>query len=254
MYVIDMGSIVGGIMSVIFIIFGGFQIMTARDDPDRLEKGRNRITWAVLGLILSVSTFVIIRVIANILQVPVFGPIVTNKVYAQETQPVATVQITGRVYDSASGEGLTHGDVYLYWNNDGKWEIWPGKEFNNQGNPQKPDENSEYNFLVTPGDYYVKAKSFGYHSVDSEKFVAQSQPVRVNLYLEQASALWRIIFAIGIVLFAGLMIYMVGKMAITFYKKRRIKQLVLQHAQMRSQQTEQVLYPQQDADANGEAK
>lgn len=32
-----------------FILWGGFQILTARDDPEKVKNGRKTIQWAVLG-------------------------------------------------------------------------------------------------------------------------------------------------------------------------------------------------------------
>jgi len=48
------------------IIYGGFQYMTAGGDASKVEKARKNITWAFIGVILAVSSFLIIRVVTGI--------------------------------------------------------------------------------------------------------------------------------------------------------------------------------------------
>lgn len=47
--------------AVFAIIYGGFTYMTAGGDPTKIQKGNQIITYAVIGLILSVASYSIVR-------------------------------------------------------------------------------------------------------------------------------------------------------------------------------------------------
>jgi hypothetical protein len=71
-YSIGLGFI-GGV-SVIFIILGGYFILTSQGDATRLATGRSYITYAVIGLLLAIFGFVFTNVIAvDILRIPGFN-------------------------------------------------------------------------------------------------------------------------------------------------------------------------------------
>lgn len=48
---------------VLFIIYGGFKLVTAQGNPGELEKGRSAILWAVIGGVIVLSAKIIINVI-----------------------------------------------------------------------------------------------------------------------------------------------------------------------------------------------
>jgi hypothetical protein len=71
-YSIGLGFI-GGV-SVIFIILGGYFILTSQGDATRLATGRSYITYAVIGLLLAIFGFVFTNIIAvDILRIPGFN-------------------------------------------------------------------------------------------------------------------------------------------------------------------------------------
>jgi small-conductance mechanosensitive channel len=47
-------------LGVIFIVYGGFVIMTAGGSGDRVEKGKGIIKAAVIGLVIALSAYLII--------------------------------------------------------------------------------------------------------------------------------------------------------------------------------------------------
>lgn len=66
-------GLIGG-LAVLFIIYGGYLILTSRGDPNQLNKGRTNITYAIVGLLLAIFGFVFIQIIAkDILKIPGFG-------------------------------------------------------------------------------------------------------------------------------------------------------------------------------------
>lgn len=72
LYTIGLGLI--GMVALLFIIYGGYQILMSRGDPDMLDKGRGYIMYAIIGLGLAVFGFVLLQIIAgDILRIPGFS-------------------------------------------------------------------------------------------------------------------------------------------------------------------------------------
>ncbi|MEK7573356.1 MAG: hypothetical protein AAB531_02920 [Patescibacteria group bacterium] len=71
-YAIGLG-LIGGV-AVLFIIYGGYIILTSQGDPAQLEKGKSYIYYAIAGVLLAIFGFVFVQVIAvNVLRIPGFG-------------------------------------------------------------------------------------------------------------------------------------------------------------------------------------
>lgn len=65
-------SIVSGV-ALVFLIYGGYQIMISRGNPDQLNKGKGYIYYSLAGLLLAIFGFVFIQVVfVNILHIPGF--------------------------------------------------------------------------------------------------------------------------------------------------------------------------------------
>jgi hypothetical protein len=70
-YRIGLGAIGG--LSLLFIIFGGYQMLTSSGDPEKLNNGKTFIFYALFGLLLTIFGYVFIEVIAvDILHIPGF--------------------------------------------------------------------------------------------------------------------------------------------------------------------------------------
>jgi hypothetical protein len=66
-------GLVGG-LSLLFIIMGGYIIMTSRGNPQQLNNGKSYLFYALIGLFLAIFGFLFIEVIAkNLLHIPGFG-------------------------------------------------------------------------------------------------------------------------------------------------------------------------------------
>lgn len=52
----------------LMILIGGFQILTAREDPKKLENGKTTIKYAVIGFVIILISKGVALVILNILQ------------------------------------------------------------------------------------------------------------------------------------------------------------------------------------------
>lgn len=71
-YGIGLGLI--GMVALIFIIIGGYYIMTSQGDPAKLQTGKSYITYSIVGVLLAIFGFVFIEVITgDILQIPGFN-------------------------------------------------------------------------------------------------------------------------------------------------------------------------------------
>lgn len=60
-----------GILSFVMILVGGFKILTSAGDPKGMAGGRQTITLAVVGIILSILSWLILVLIQNITGVDV---------------------------------------------------------------------------------------------------------------------------------------------------------------------------------------
>src|SRR5438132_1586668 len=63
-----------GMVGLLFLIYGGFQILTSGGDPNKLQKGKEYILYSIIGIVLAIFGFVFIEFIAGgILRIPGFG-------------------------------------------------------------------------------------------------------------------------------------------------------------------------------------
>jgi len=71
-YGVGLGFI--GMIAIIFIIVGGYFIMTSQGDPGKLQKGRSYILYSIAGVLLAIFGFVFIQVVTgDILRIPGFN-------------------------------------------------------------------------------------------------------------------------------------------------------------------------------------
>lgn len=57
-----------GVIVVIMIIIGAFQILTAGGDPEKVKKGRHTILWSVVGFAIVLSAYGIAAIIEKLLE------------------------------------------------------------------------------------------------------------------------------------------------------------------------------------------
>jgi hypothetical protein len=58
-----------GIMAVVIIIISGFRMVTANGNEEQLTKAKKAITWAIIGLVVSLLSFSIVAIIQRLIQV-----------------------------------------------------------------------------------------------------------------------------------------------------------------------------------------
>lgn len=65
-------SLIGGV-ALLFLIIGGYHILTSQGSPEKLQKGKEYILYSILGLLLAVFGFVFVQIITGVLQIPGFS-------------------------------------------------------------------------------------------------------------------------------------------------------------------------------------
>lgn len=58
---------IAGLIAVLFLIIGGLRYITAHGNEEQAEAAKKTITHAIIGVVIVILAFVIIRVIANAL-------------------------------------------------------------------------------------------------------------------------------------------------------------------------------------------
>lgn len=64
--VIHAGMALIGVTTVILIIYSGIKFITSGGDAKQLESARKTLTYAIIGLVIVVSAFMIVNLIATI--------------------------------------------------------------------------------------------------------------------------------------------------------------------------------------------
>lgn len=66
-------GLIGGV-GILFIIYGGYILLTSQGDPMSLNKGKSYIFYAIVGILLAVFGFVFVQVvIVDVLHLPGFS-------------------------------------------------------------------------------------------------------------------------------------------------------------------------------------
>lgn len=58
---------IAGLLLFLFLVFAGFQLLTSSGDPKKVEAGRNRITYAVVGFVLLIASYWITKIVELII-------------------------------------------------------------------------------------------------------------------------------------------------------------------------------------------
>lgn len=50
-----------GVAALLFFIWGGIELLTSRGNQDKVKSGRDTIVWAIIGIFVAFSSYVILR-------------------------------------------------------------------------------------------------------------------------------------------------------------------------------------------------
>lgn len=69
----EIGLYLIGSVALIFIIYGGYLVLSSRGDQLQLAKGKSYIVSAVIGLVLAIAGFALYQIIAvDVIKIPGF--------------------------------------------------------------------------------------------------------------------------------------------------------------------------------------
>ncbi len=54
-----------GMLSVLMVVVGGLQIVSAAGNPQRLKQGRETVIYAIVGVIIAISAYAIVSFLAS---------------------------------------------------------------------------------------------------------------------------------------------------------------------------------------------
>ena len=60
-----------GVAALIFFIIGGFKILTSQGNAEKLKSGKDTFIWAIVGLFLAFSSYIILRFVLEVITTPV---------------------------------------------------------------------------------------------------------------------------------------------------------------------------------------
>ena len=64
--IINIASILAGVATVFFIVWGGIRFITSGGDPVKVEGAKKTITYATFGFVIIVLSFVIMKVFSSV--------------------------------------------------------------------------------------------------------------------------------------------------------------------------------------------
>ena len=67
--VINYALILSGIITILFLIVGGFWYLTSAGNDEQAEKGRKTLTNSVIGLVIIILSYTIVRIVAGTITV-----------------------------------------------------------------------------------------------------------------------------------------------------------------------------------------
>lgn len=63
-------TILGGFAALMMLIFGGFRYIVAQGDPKAVQAARGTLTWAVVGLVMIIVSWLILVFLSDFLGLP----------------------------------------------------------------------------------------------------------------------------------------------------------------------------------------
>ncbi len=66
-YLINLAIGIVGLVSIVFIIYGGFQYITSAGNEEQAESGKKTLTNAIIGLVIVILSYTIVTIVSNAL-------------------------------------------------------------------------------------------------------------------------------------------------------------------------------------------
>ncbi len=59
--------IVAGVLAVIYVLWSGIQYITSQGDPSRVSAAKQRLLYAIIGLVVVIGAYVIVNTVLGVL-------------------------------------------------------------------------------------------------------------------------------------------------------------------------------------------
>jgi|ETN02SMinimDraft_2_1059926.scaffolds.fasta_scaffold115505_2 hypothetical protein len=59
------------VAALFFFIVGGFILLTSRGNPEKVKTGKDTLVWAIIGLFVAFTSFILVRYVLEIIITPV---------------------------------------------------------------------------------------------------------------------------------------------------------------------------------------
>jgi len=59
-----------GTAALLFVVIGGFTMLTSQGNPEKIKAGRDTILWAAIGLLVAFSSWIILRFVITSIITP----------------------------------------------------------------------------------------------------------------------------------------------------------------------------------------
>ncbi|MBI2022229.1 hypothetical protein HYS97_00030 [Candidatus Daviesbacteria bacterium] len=63
------GTILAGVAAIFFVAFAGLKFLTSGGDPQKVESAKKTLTFAIIGLVIIVSAYFIIKIVSEVTNV-----------------------------------------------------------------------------------------------------------------------------------------------------------------------------------------
>jgi hypothetical protein len=65
--------VIAGLAAFLFLLWGGISWISSGGDKEKIESARNKIVYAIIGLIIILSSYLIVRTVGQLFGVNVFN-------------------------------------------------------------------------------------------------------------------------------------------------------------------------------------
>lgn len=63
-----------GIVALLFIVYGGFLILTSQGSQDQIRRGKAYITYSIIGVVLAIGGYALYQILAiDVIKIPGFS-------------------------------------------------------------------------------------------------------------------------------------------------------------------------------------
>lgn len=63
-----------GVVALLFIVYGGFLVLTSQGSQDQLRRGKSYITYSIVGVVLAIAGYALYQILAiDVVKIPGFS-------------------------------------------------------------------------------------------------------------------------------------------------------------------------------------